>query len=523
MIPVIDLFAGPGGLGEGFTAFRARAKRPFKIVLSIEKDKVARETLRLRSFFRQFPRGAPNAYYEFLRGTLGIEELNRRHPEEAARADKEAWLAELGKPEKYSIAEIDERIEEALGGAENWVLIGGPPCQAYSTVGRSRMAQEPEKYAQDHRHFLYQEYLRIIAVHRPPAFVMENVKGILSSKVQGNLIINRILSDLKNPCEVNGGILSSRAKKNATYKLYPFAHYDGSKSVFEELEPDPSGYIIRSERHGIPQARHRLILLGVRSDLDIVPESLRISGREIRMWKAIGDLPRLRSRLSHRIDCGEEWVDAIKQVTDSRFLPGDGIEIDVWKVLRKTTKGLEDSLKTGGEFVQSDAVPGWQQSWFCDSKLGGACNHSTRAHMVADLWRYFFGACFAKVRRKSPLLTEFPASLLPKHKNAMNWEEDEDVDFADRFRVQVKDRPSTTVTAHIAKDGHYFIHPDPLQCRSLTVREAARLQTFPDNYFFVGPRTEQYKQVGNAVPPLLARKLARVVYKVLVKSARGRC
>jgi DNA (cytosine-5)-methyltransferase 1 len=137
--------------------------------------------------------------------------------------------------------------------------------------------------------------------------------------------------------------------------------------------------------------------------------------------------------------------------------------------------------------------------------------------MAADLWRYFFASCFAKVRKKSPRLTEFPSRLFPEHKNAKNWddEEGEDMAFLDRFRVQVNHRPSTTITAHIAKDGHYFIHPDPTQCRSLTVREAARLQTFPDNYLFLGPRTEQYQQVGNAVPPLLARELARVVYELL--------
>jgi DNA (cytosine-5)-methyltransferase 1 len=140
--------------------------------------------------------------------------------------------------------------------------------------------------------------------------------------------------------------------------------------------------------------------------------------------------------------------------------------------------------------------------------LNGVCNHSSRAHIEQDLYRYLYAACFAQQYRRSPTLSEFPTELLPDHANVQTAL-DEGGYFSDRFRVQVASRPATTITAHISKDGHYYIHPDPLQCRALTIREAARIQTFPDNYFFEGPRTAQYVQVGNAVPPLLARQKFR--------------
>ena len=148
-----------------------------------------------------------------------------------------------------------------------------------------------------------------------------------------------------------------------------------------------------------------------------------------------------------------------------------------------------------------------------DPLLGGVCNHQTRGHIRKDLYRYLFAAVFAQKEGRSPLLEDFPKTLLPKHENVADALEE--TKFNDRFRVQVAGRPSTTVVSHISKDGHYFIHYDPLQCRSLTVREAARLQTFPDNYRFEGHRTEQYKQVGNAVPPLLARQIAEIVAGIL--------
>lgn len=138
--------------------------------------------------------------------------------------------------------------------------------------------------------------------------------------------------------------------------------------------------------------------------------------------------------------------------------------------------------------------------------------------MRSDLHRYLFASSFAKEYGYSPKIQNFPPEFLPAHVNVSS----ESVPFSDRFKVQMGGRPSTTVVAHIAKDGHYYIHHDPSQCRSLTVREAARLQTFPDNYFFEGNRTQQYTQIGNAVPPLLARKIAALVSDLIEAYRRAK-
>lgn len=165
-------------------------------------------------------------------------------------------------------------------------------------------------------------------------------------------------------------------------------------------------------------------------------------------------------------------------------------------------------------------MPVGLREWYLDRRVGGVLQHESRSHMASDLHRYMFAACFAKEHGVAPRLRQFPPRLLPDHENAKEVDGEEAVPFADRFRVQLGDQPAATIVAHIAKDGHYYIHPDPSQCRSLTVREAARLQTFPDNYFFEGNRTEQFTQIGNAVPPLLARKLGQVVSDLLKAAGR---
>jgi DNA (cytosine-5)-methyltransferase 1 len=515
VIPVIDLFAGPGGLGEGFSSWLDKKRqRLFKIALSIEMDPHARATLRLRSFFRQFAFGqAPDEYYQVLQDKLTPDDLYAKYPVQAKASDAEAWQAVLGKTDA---AEVDRRIRTALNGAKDWVLIGGPPCQAYSLVGRSRRINEDrDEYEKDGRHTLYEQYLRILKVHRPPIFVMENVKGILSSKLKGKYIVEKILADLQNP--PGGGNGADGGSAPLGYKLYPLADY-GETLPFEETQRNPSDYIIRSELHGIPQARHRFIVLGVRNDIEWTPGKLPNVKNQISVEKAIGDLPRLRSRLSGKgsskkeNDTQEVWAGAIKEILSRIAGDKSGIVPEVRKAIRESLNNLQGA-GCGGEFVKSVKQPAWERDWFGDRRIGGVCNHEARRHRKDDLWRYLFASCFGAAMEKSPTLLDFPPDLLPNHQNVKVLENDSKTElvFADRFRVQVKDRCSTTVTAHIAKDGHYFIHYDPTQCRSLTVREAARLQTFPDNYLFLGGKTEQYRQVGNAVPPLLAVKIAQVI------------
>ena len=515
-IPVVDLFAGPGGLGEGFTSFEDGGTRPFKIVLSIEKDPTAYETLKLRSFFRQFKKeDAPEEYYQYLRAEIQKDELFNKYPAEYEKAEQETWCLELGS-RKAPPQTVNNRIKRALNDSVTWILIGGPPCQAYSLIGRVKIKDVSKKnrknFEKDHRHFLYREYLKIITVHQPPVFVMENVPGLLSSKVNGINTFDRILRDLRNPnraiSELNGDSVLDMQGKALSYNIYSLV-----KSAKNKTELKPSDYIIKSENFCIPQARHRVILLGIRSDIKGNPSQLSKADNQNSMWDAISDMLRIRSRLSKEKDSSESWKSVLQSVSECKWFSDPSINDTLRNELRMSSEDDSNPIDIGAEFLASSRTASFQPEWFHDKRLGGVCNHSSRSHIREDLHRYYFAACFVKVYGRSPKISDFPEALRPKHENVKKAIEDNL--FSDRFRVQIKDKPSTTITSHISKDGHYYIHPDPLQCRSLTVREAARLQTFPDNYFFEGPRTMQYQQVGNAVPPILARQIAGIVYQIL--------
>ena len=277
-IPIIDLFAGPGGLGEGFTSVVDKNNnRVFKIALSIERNEFAHKTLTLRNFLRQFPyKKFPKEYYEFLRSEKkDVEELYKKYPEQASKAKNEAWLFELGNSDNHK--KIDVRIREELNGEKKFILIGGPPCQAYSLVGRARRQEGEGLNKEDERVFLYREYYRILAEHQPPVFIMENVKGILSSKVENEHVFMQLIGDLKDP--VNS-YKKLQGKENITkskirYKIYSLVKKPAEIDLLDNSPIyNPKDFIIRSEEYGIPQTRHRVILLGIRSDLEIKPDIL---------------------------------------------------------------------------------------------------------------------------------------------------------------------------------------------------------------------------------------------------------
>lgn len=510
-VPIIDLFAGPGGLGEGFTSVVDKNNnRIFKIALSIERDEFAHKTLTLRSFLRQFPyKKFPKEYYQFVRGELkDVDELYNLYPQEAENAKQEAWQISLGSPDDHK--EIDSRIRKGLKGEKNFVLIGGPPCQAYSLVGRARRQEGKGLNKEDERVYLYREYYRILAVHKPPVFIMENVKGILSSKVEKEGIFNQLISDLKNPVESYKKLQGQEKipKSRTEYKIYSLVKRP-QKNMFGEEIFEPKDFIIRTEEHGIPQTRHRVILLGVRNDIEIIPALLEKAKSLISVDDVLGGLPNIRSGLSKEKDSKLNWKKAIEEMLTTNI--EKQIDADVWKKMKQTVDNLTlPQNDKGSDFVEYGADVNYNKPWYLDNKLNGVCNHESRSHIREDLYRYLFVSCFGKVNGRSPKLSDFPDALLPKHLNAKGGK------FADRFRVQLYGQPSKTITSHISKDGHYFIHPDSSQCRSLTVREAARIQTFPDNYFFCGPRTQQFHQVGNAVPPYLAFQIANIITKLLL-------
>lgn len=515
-IQIVDLFAGPGGLGEGFSS--SGNGEHFDIIVSAEMDSVARKTLRLRAFYRLLKRDYPEGlqdYYRYCNGEAA-EPSTAETAKFWDRADQEARQITLGSKEG------DEELNILINARLNkegrpWVLIGGPPCQAYSIVGRARNQAKQGYIAEDdHRHFLYKDYLRIIKDYRPTVFVMENVKGILSSKIGGKGIFSQILNDLVDPTKA-----LDNEEGGQKYKICSLVSEESFSSADCIDKVNPKSFIIEAEKYGIPQARHRVILLGIALDEDgNVPfHELLEAADPVSVRQAIGGLPKLRSKLSRGEDSPEAWYKTVADEVEDLLHHAQLENGNLITPLRATRNALLNAPQSaGGERVKKEQGQGTTgipslDDWYQDNDIKYWMSHDARSHMRSDLRRYAFASTFAEHNKYSPKgHQQFSLpGLAPAHKN---WESGK---FSDRFRVQLAGFPATTITSHISKDGHYFIHYDPAQCRSLTVREAARLQTFPDNYYFEGNRTQQYHQVGNAVPPLLANKIAEIVYRVVCR------
>jgi DNA (cytosine-5)-methyltransferase 1 len=518
----IDLFAGPGGLAEGFS------QAGFDIAISIEKEKVECETLQLRKLHKLLILdGEFGAALMLASGEMDFFSAQEKFPKLSSIAQEQVKQLELG---TVSFSKVYSAIRKSLNdsGKDNLVLLGGPPCQAYSIVGRSRnigkskVSQNPsavEDFYKDARHTLYREYLKVLSTFAPDIFIMENVKGILSARTgigasKGSVISN-IISDLETPgramaadAEFLKEVSELDAKiSSSEYILVPLVRkssVDRFSSVDNQVKP--SDFLIRSEEHGIPQTRHRVIICGIRKDVYAKRERLEQLERKEKkttVREVLGSFPALRSDITKENLSAEKWAgrvaDEIRALTTIA---------DVTVVTGATTK--KNPRKAAVKNNRDMSV-------FLEDSLGPIMSHRTRKHMISDLARYYFCADFAEREGRSPKIQDWPiGKLIPNHKDIRKEGNRVTVaGFSDRFKVQVWDKPASTITSHISKDGHHFIHPDKTQCRSLSVREAARIQTFPDSYQFCGGISKQFHQVGNAVPPYLAYQIANLLSEYL--------
>lgn len=508
VIPVIDLFAGAGGLSEGFSRQRWNGVHSFDVKLAIDRETAAVNTLTLRAFYHQFRHTeVPEAYYRYLRGQAERQSIAEQYPAEWREAEQRCIQADLaGMPKKR----LGKLINQAIAGRSDWVLIGGPPCRPYSTIGRAR-SREQKGYnaAAGPELELYREFLKAIAGHWPAVFLMENVRGLLSASCQGQPIFPELLKSLEQP-DGQGATPEKR------YRLYSVTSADQRQVDRRSCHRAGDNFLVKAENYGIPQARHRIIIIGVRADISEASEPLAGSPK-ICSSQVLNGLPPVRSGLS-RADDPEDWLDAIKEIPSQPWWAD--LEPAVRERIRRQLKTLSiPEAGRGNSFLNQQATCKVLKDWFLDERISGTIQHHARTHRRDDLWRYLFAACAVQETGRPFRVRDFPAGLRPQHKNieaALN-----DGRFADRFCVVPEHAPSRTVMSHIRKDGHYYIHYDPAQCRSLTVREAARLQTFPDNYFFEGNRTEQYQQIGNAVPPLLSYQIAGRIADLLERRRNG--
>lgn len=406
---VVDLFAGAGGLLEGFR------RNGFKIVSSVEMDLNACETLKTRHVYWEQKTGKKKRiYWDYIRGKVSREDFLKDLPENAV------INAEISSKTINDIADKIRARMQGMGVGSIDVFIGGPPCQAYSIVGRAR---DPKNMKEDPRKQLYKHYVQLLKKFMPEVFVFENVPGILSA---------------------DDGVLFEEVKK-----------YFGNAGYIVEYKT------LNAADFMVLENRKRVILIGWKIKNAFSYPLFKPKTQKYVINDIFSDLPKLESGQGN--DISEYTGDPSRCLKKTRIRSNENI------LIHHVTRSLNNNDRE----IYKIAI----QLWNAEKKR---LNYS-------DLDEKF-----------------------KTHKNQKS--------FLDRFKVVAGNEPAShTVVAHISKDGHYYIHPDMQQLRSISVREAARIQSFPDNYYFEGPRTAKLSQIGNAVPPLMAEAIAKEIKTMLIE------
>lgn len=404
----IDLFAGAGGLSEGFI------RAGFNPIAHVEMNKDACDTLKTRTAYHFLKENNRiKEYYDYLKGKINRDELWEKVPTHLIKSVINKEIS----PE--TLPSIFETIDNELGKEKVDLVIGGPPCQAYSIAGRAR---DPKGMTDDPRNHLYKYYVEFLERYKPNMFVFENVPGILSAN--------------------NGQYLELifKAVKDAGYEL--------DKKV------------LNAKNFGVLQDRKRVIIIGWKQELNLKYPDFQDKVNQYEVLKDLfSDLPKIKSGQG-------EWKST--------------------KYSKKTNNYLESTgIRNGIDFTTQ---------------------HISRKNNENDLEIYRIAVDKWVNEGKRLNYAELPERLI-KHNNTKS--------FTNRFQVVNHKGLAHTVVAHICADGHYYIHPDINQNRSITVREAARIQSFPDDYFFESSRTTAYKQIGNAVPVLMAEGIAKKIKELL--------
>lgn len=410
----IDLFAGAGGLSEGFI------RAGFNPIAHVEMNEDASKTLETRLAYHYLKMiNNLKPYYEYEMGRISREDFLEVIPDVVKKSVINETMTEMTLPTIFQ--KIDEMLNVNGQRKHVHLVVGGPPCQAYSLVGRARILKKENRDREsDSRKTLYLLYTKFLQHFNPDMFVFENVLGLNSVKdVNGNLIYPQLEQSLENA---------------------------GYTVVKKEQD---------AENFGVPQKRKRLIIIGWKNNSNHFYPIFPIIKNNTTIKKILADLPAV-SRGNSETNYKLPLCKASTYIKNNKIRE------------RKEVLTIHEARTNSENDVE------------IYKKVIRAWNRGERLR-------------YDKLPKR-----------LKSHKNQNG--------FLDRFKVvEGKWTACHTILAHLAKDGHYFIHPDIKQCRSITPREAARLQSFPDNYYFEGSRTSRFTQIGNAVPPLMAEIIANAI------------